>query len=69
MRPSRTACNTVVTPLTMTAAKTAQDRKSAAPPAARITITGVSTTPARVSMASCAPRPTDSDTGGLSSGS
>ena len=69
MRPSRMACKTVVTPLTMTAAKTAQDRKSALPPAARITITGVSTTPATVSMASCAPSPTDRENGGFSSGS
>ena len=69
MRPSRTACNIVVTPLTTTAAKTAQERNSWAPPAARITITGVSTTPATLSMASCAPRPRDSENGGLSSGS
>ena len=67
-RPTRTACSTVVTPLTATAANTAHERKASLPPAARITMAGVNTTPAMQRMASCRPSPMVSASGGFSSG-
>ena len=67
-RPTRTAWSTVVTPLTATAANTAQDRNTSSPPAARITMTGVNTTPAMVRTASWSPSPKASAFEGLSSG-
>ena len=67
-RPTRTACSTVVRPLTATAANTAQERYASSPPAARITMTGVSTMPAIARTASWSPSPKASAFGGLSSG-
>ena len=69
MRPNRTAWMSVVTPLTAKAANTAQERKASVPPATRITMAGVSTTPATQRTASCSPRPRDNNAGGFSSGS
>ncbi len=68
IRPTRTACKIVLTPLTATAANTAQDRKDSLPPAARTMIAGVSTIPDMQRIASCRPRPHASAAGGASSG-
>ena len=68
IRPARTACSAVHTPLMATALKTAQDRYASLPPAARITIVGIRTMLAPPSITSCRPQPKASAAGGLSSG-
>ena len=69
IRPTRTACRIVLTPLTAAAANTAHVRYESLPPAARTTIAGVSTIPAMARMANWRPSPAASATGGLSLGS
>ena len=58
-RPSRTDCITVVTPLTASAAKTAQVRNASLSPAARTMMAGVSTMPPMMSAAYWKPRPSE----------
>ena len=68
MRPTRSACNIVQAPLTTTVANTAQARYASAPPAARITIVGMKTSPVMPSTTSCRPQLTARAAGGCSSG-
>ena len=68
MRPPRRACRMVATPQMVTDASTAQERYASGTPAARITTMGISITAAMLSTASCRPTPSESRSGGFSSG-
>ena len=68
-RPILTACNAVQAPLIATVQNTVQDRYVSLPPAARITIVGIRTSPVIPTTTSCAPQPNVSGPGGFSSGS
>ena len=65
----RTACTTVATPLTASAANTAQFRYASLPPAVLMRIAGVNTTVATASTVYWMPRPRVRAGGGRSSAS
>ena len=69
IRPTRTACSTVVRPLMNSAAKASQARYPPEATTARITIRTPITIGANVTTASCTPSPTVTAPGGTSSGS
>ena len=68
-RPTRTAWRTVVTPLTISAAKTPHDMNESGCSAIRATMTTVKTTGATIIAAACRPAPTATGQGGFSFGS
>ena len=69
IRPSRTACRTVATPLTSSAATTPHEMYESGCPAIRATMTTVRATGAMIVIAACSPTPAVTSAGGRSSGS
>ena len=65
IRPSRTTCRMVATPLTTSAATTPQEMYESGCPAIRATMTTPSATGAMIVIAACSPTPTVTSAGGL----